>query len=57
LQTWNKNAVPILENYDFFFKFLSQIFGFFSSKHEITTREPLSPQHSERVGSYGQFQF
>ncbi len=38
------------------FNFLPQIFGFFSSKHEITTREELSAQHSQRVGSYGQFQ-
>jgi hypothetical protein len=38
------------------FNILTEIFGFFSSNHEITTREGLSPQHSQRVGSYGQFQ-
>jgi hypothetical protein len=38
------------------FKFITQIFGLFSSKYKITTREELSLQHSQRVGSYGQFQ-
>ncbi len=38
------------------FKFLTQIFGFLYSKHQITTREELSPQYSQRVGSYRQIQ-
>jgi hypothetical protein len=37
------------------FNFLTKIFGLFSSNHWITTREQLSPQHFQRVGSYGQF--
>ncbi len=40
----------------FLFNVLTQIFGLFSSKHYITTREELSPQHSQRVGSSRQFQ-
>jgi hypothetical protein len=39
-----------------YFNFLTQIFGFFSSKDWNTTTEELSPQHSKRVGSYRQFQ-
>jgi hypothetical protein len=38
------------------FNFLTHIFGIFSYKHKITTKEELSPQHSQRVGSYEQFQ-
>jgi hypothetical protein len=59
LQNWNERAKcnAYFGKLWFFFNFLTQIFAFFSSKHYITTREELSTQHSQRVGSYGQFQY